>query len=222
MKRNQIVTLKVRRDKAGRTVPFDKLYFFRRKDRGLIPKFFDFALVLPIDEDLKQQIIQLIPKEVSHHKFVRDDDSLHHPTMLDGRSNSQEEVQQWWEENFFKKFHMDKRVAVVPILVSKRRKKAFPRYITSTRWFNMQRVKENFSDKKGSLPVANNLQQGVHELAYLSTPLPAPHDKIQPICNICPRQMLQLNGECVPGMPVCYKTLDLNQILADDEKPGND
>lgn len=215
MSKKNVIVLKVRRDQAGTVLPFDKLYFFKREDRNLIPKFFDYAIVLPIDEDLIKQIMQLTPRDVSRHKFVRDDDALNIDTGMDRRKkNAASDIREWWTKEFFERHDMDDRVAVVPVLVSKRRKRRLPRYLTATRWFRQQKK----PSLRGAPQAPAQYKQGIHELAYLSTPLDAPHDVIQPICNICPRQLLQLNGECTPGMMVCYKSLDLNQILSEDEK----
>lgn len=206
---NKVVALKIHRNNAGRVIPYDKIYFFHRDNRNLIPKCFEYALVLPISEDLIAQIKEGVPKEVSEHHFMRDDDVLNMSTSVDRRSITKEALYKWWDVNFFKEYALEECVAVVPILLKKQRKKALPRYLVSRRW--SRRMRSPYLLQPSTVP-------GIHELAYLATPLPAPHDKVQPICNMCPRQLLQLNGECTPGEPVCYRSLNFNEILTEEEQ----
>ncbi len=222
MARPNVVVVKIHRNSAGYTIPFDKIYFFKRGDRELIPKIFGYALVLPIDEELLEAVFQLRPKSVSHHKFRRDDDALNIETMidedkLDGRRHSIAQVKAWWQDNVIDQHQFEDRVAVVPILTSKSRKKRNPRYLSTKKWFDRQmkgrgraRVQIRQSGTEGEI-----LKGAISELAYLATPKEAPNDKIRPICSICPRQLLQLQGECMPGQLICYKSIDFNKI--DDE-----
>jgi len=90
-----------------------------------------------------------------------------------------------WEEFLNKEW-----VVAIPIL-SKYAKQALPRYLTSPGWQNTRRgvVKQNpFS-----------------EYTYLQTP----ERKIRPVCALCPRYMLQQEGQCSLGQRICYETLPL-------------
>lgn len=208
MANRQILSIKIRRDIAGKKVPYDKIYFFRRKDRNLIHTMFDYALVLPVTEELINTLKEVTPRVMSRKGFVRDDENNNKLTELDGRQDPPEKIAAWWDTNFFKKYAVINRLAVVPILTSQRKKKRLPRYLGSKRWYKTGTRKKNPYSEENQL---------IHELAYLATPLPAPHNKIQPICAICPRQLLRISGECSPGMDICYKSLDFNKIL-DTEK----
>lgn len=205
--KNQIVALKINRNQAGVKIPYDKLYFVCREDRDLIPKTFEYALVLPVSDDLVAQIFELVPKTVSVYQHRRNDHLLKQPTCLDGRSLTTREQEAWWRTNFIEKYDLLQRVAVVPVLLAHKRKRALPRYLTSRRWMSSVQNRDN---------------TGVHEYAYVATPLSAPHDKIQPICNMCPRQLLQLTGACTPGDEICYRSLDFNAILSDEELKEQD
>jgi hypothetical protein len=86
--------------------------------------------------------------------------------------------------------------------------------LSSNTWF----ARQNKSKKKRrrshlpKVPTVDGVKASISELAYLATPEPPPEDKIRPLCGICPRMMLHLQGECIPGQLVCYKSLDFNQI----------
>ena len=58
----------------------------------------------------------------------------------------------------------------------------------------------------------SSVKHAISELAYIATPEPAPNNIIRPLCSICPRQLLNLQGECIPGQLVCFKALDFNNI----------
>lgn len=219
--RPNIVVLKVHRNAAGQTIPFDKIYFFRRQDKELIPTIFTYALVLPIDEQLLSALYKLKPKEFSHLKYKRDDETKQQPVLmpdrqqLDGRKHSPEQIQQWWTQSFIEEYDLDNRVAVVPILAAKARKKLIPRYLSTKKWFDKQMRSTSRFSRYGSSsvkPKSENLKPAISELGYLSTPKPAPNDKIRPICSICPRMMQHLQGQCIPGQIVCYKSLNLNML----------
>lgn len=221
--------VKVHRNAVGTTIPFDKVYFFRRDDRPLIPSVFGYALVMPVDPALVEALYQLKPKKVSHLQYRRNDDAVGIATGLDGRKHNAQNIQDWWKTEVFEKYDLEDRVAVVPILTSKARKRLNPRYLSSKRWYNEQEQKKGrhksnrptpmfhvpgeYLDPRKKLPV----QPAISELAYLATPLPAPDDKIRPLCSICPRMLRNLQGECVPGQLVCYKSLDFSKIGSDSE-----
>lgn len=218
MAKPNVVVVKVHRNAAGHSLPFDKIYFFKRDDRPLIPKLFQYALVLPIDEELLTAIYGLKPKEISHLKFRRDDDALKVRTQigeedLDGRKHDRKKIQEWWTENIIEAHDFADRVAVVPVLTSKARKKRKPRYLSSKKWYDRQmkgrgRASRQLMKTRGG----DSIKGAISELAYLATPLPAPHDKVSPLCTICPRMLLHLQGECIPGQLICYNSLDFNKI----------
>lgn len=219
-----VVVIKVSREVAGISIPFDKLYFFRREDRDLIPKIFGYALVLPVSEELVTKIKRLRPKSVSQYKHHRDDALLQQSpsiegTMLDGRSHSRAQIETWWDEKLFEPEDLMERVVVIPVLTKKVRKKLQARYLSSKKWYDRQKSRISASRRfRGRLSPSQNTQlsqqvvSALPEVAYLATPEAYPDDKINPLCTICPRNLLQLQGKCTPGELVCYKSLDFNKI----------
>ena len=193
-------------------IPFDKLYLVNKENRELIPRIFNYALVLPLSDDILKALYKLRPKILNRKHQYRNDDHKNIPLMIndeqiDGRKQSLDQVNQWWEE-LNVELNFTNRLVVVPILTSIARKKIRPRYLASKKWFSTQnrRQKEYKTKNKGEpLPA-------ISEFAYLATPRPAPLDKIRPICTICPRMLLHLQGECIPGQEICYKSLNFNDM----------
>jgi len=212
-----VIVVKVHRNAAGTSIPFDKVYFFRRADRPLIPKIFGYALVLPIDDSLMTAIYDLKPKKLSHLRFRRDDDSMRVPTGIDGRKHKKDEIRAWWDEQVVAKHNLEDRVAVIPILTSKVRKRLHPRFLNSKRWFARQAEPPKTRQNKPAKVDVNTLTPAISELAYLATTHEPPDDKIRPLCSICPRMLRHLQGECIPGQIICYKSLDFNKIATGPE-----
>jgi hypothetical protein len=202
---SNVIDIHIHRAAAGKEIPFDKVYLFYPKDRLLVPRIFGYAIVLPLTDDFKDSLFKLRPKELSRKHFYRNDGHLHIPTEIDdkvinGRSHSREEVAQWWSE-LDQEIDIGERLVVVPVLTSIVRKKVRPRYLSTKTWFAQQ--------AKRRLKV---VQPPLNEFAYLATPNPPPDDAIRPICSVCPRALLHLQGACTPGEDVCYKALDFSEI----------
>lgn len=208
---SNVIDIHIQRNIVGTVIPFDKVYLFDRADRELIPKIFGYAIVLPFSDDMRDVLYKLKVAEVTHKRFQRDDSSKKVEPLLDGESlDSKTDIRAWWDA-FALQHDLQNRVAVVPVLTSVARKKIRPRYISSHKWFTDQQKRGKSSRP---LPVV----QAISELGYLATPLAAPQDKIRPICSICPRMLMHLQGECIPGQAVCYKSLDFSEI---EEAPAD-
>jgi hypothetical protein len=228
----KVVVVRIHRNAAGVAVPFDKIYFFDKGARDAIPKVFPYALVLPVTEEMKGALQELRPKVMTERGFKRNDDKLSQPILidgeqLDGRKHTPEAIAEWWDTNIFSAYDLSKRVAVVPILTRISHGKVRPRYLTNNKWFTrqMQTTKTGREARKSrGRPAPRGRERGttveqlasvkpaISEFAYIATPEPAPNDKVRPICSICPRQLLNLQGECIPGQLVCFKSLDFNNI----------
>lgn len=209
---NKVVVVKVHRNQAGTKIPFDKLYFFPKSQADAIPRIFGYALVLPCEKSLLEELTRLVPKEVSAYRHRRDDALLNKSTALDGRSVTTAAVQSWWTVNILEPFDLTDRVVVVPILTSKIRKKINPRYLATPKWFEAPKSRGSRRRRGAIATKPPEQKQAISDFAYLATPKPAPHDKILPICNVCPRQLLQLQGACSPGQAICLKALNFNDI----------
>lgn len=199
---SEIIDIHIKRTQAGTSIPFDKVYLVRKEDQALIPRIFTYALVLPLTTSISDVLFSIRPSLITHKKFHRDDAAKNQlgPAL-------QTPVAPWWAE-FNEKYAISSRVVVIPILTSTIKKVVRPRYLTNKKWFT-----EVPKNRVSSRDVANALS----EYTYLSTPHPAPRDRIRPICSICPRMLLHIQGECVPGQPVCYKALNFAEIPEDTD-----
>jgi hypothetical protein len=202
---NNIVKIKFHRNQAGTVFPYDAIYLVRREDQPLISKIFGYALVLPLEKEFTKSLFEVKPQVLSHFKFNRDDAAMNMEVKVEGSP------EKWWSE-LFNEHNLHDRVVVVPILTANLKDKAIPRYLAPKKWFQRQerstrRRRFSSSEKKPS-----EMDPAISELAYLATPLAPPHDTVRPLCGICPRAMLHLQGECIPGMEICYKSLDFNKI----------
>lgn len=215
-----LVVLRVHRNDAGVSIPFDKVYFARREDRPLIPRVFGFAMVLPVDDKLVTAIYMQRAKHITYSRFRRDDDAVRVPTGVDGRKMNKQQIQEWWEKEIMFKHDVENRVAVIPILTSRIRKRIHPRYLSSKNWFARQETGANTTtSRRGNRTVkeidTSKLVPALSDMAYLATPFAAPADIIRPLCSECPRSLLHMQGKCIPGQNVCYKALDFNKIVAE-------
>lgn len=205
-----ILVLRIGREFAGKTVPFDKIYFFPRTERELISKSFGYAFVMPVTSDLLKEIAKMPPAVISKLHAEREDNDLKIPPQ-GGKD--------WWEKNVFVPYAIEDRLAVIPILLLNRGSKKQAAYLTSKTWFGKQdkTTSRRYSRRyrpviKINKPATVSFKPAFSELTYLATPRPAPNDKIRPICAHCSRSLLGLQQQCMPGMAVCYTALDFNSI----------
>lgn len=196
---SNIIDIHIKRTAAGSTIPFDKIYLVHRDDFNVIPKLFEYALVLPFDAQVKRSLRRIVPEMLTRKGFKRNDEEKNQE-IPDVKHIASAKV--WWDA-FFKEHRCDERAVVIPILTRSIRKKILPLYMTAREWPTT--VARAQRTRSITIPVLN-------EFAYLSTPKEAPYDKIRPICSICPRMLLHMQGECKPGELVCYKSLDFSEI----------
>lgn len=207
-----LVKIKFHRNHAGTVFPYDAIYLMRREDQHLISKIFGYALVLPLEKEFTKSLFGVKPQVLSHFKFSRDDAAINQEIKADGAP------EKWWTE-LFQEHRLHERVVVVPVLTSNIKEKTIPRYLSSKKWFlRQERTRGRRYSKPEKKP--SEMTHAISELAYLATPLAPPHDTVRPLCGICPRAMQHLQGECIPGMEICYKSLDFNKINF-VKKPAN-
>jgi hypothetical protein len=215
MKNTDIVTINVENRAAGITLPFDKLYLVRKTDREYIPKLFGYALVMGPNADLLAALSDLTPKYSSILGQVRNDETCNMRVIaddgaqLDKRKHSRQYIRTWWQLNVFEHYDVSNRVIVVPMLLSRKHDKLFPKYLSNHRWF----VKGSTRRARRRATIVEGNTAAIPETAYLATPHAAPNDKVTSICSLCPRMLLHMQGACVPGQLICYKSLDLATIL---------
>ncbi len=223
---SEILKIKIDRKVAGMRIPYDVIYLFPRDQRGVIPRLWDFALVLPFEDSFKEVIFKLPLSKVSYLKQFRDDDALNMSVGDKDKTNNnklktEEATVNIWTD-LRSKYALDDRLVVVPVLMSKQREQYKPRYLTSKQWFirtisrynNRDRkkgqTKESLFNKAMSATEVAKFEPAVSDLAYMVTPFEAPDNVVRPICSICPRNLQHLQGQCIPGMQVCYETLNFN------------
>jgi len=200
-----IIDIHIQRSKVGKVFPFDKLYLVHKADAEFIGNIFQYAMVLPLRKVMLDLLCTLVPEVIHlrHHK--RKDVDLKKPSGVDVVT-----AKSWWEA-FVKEHDLTQRLAVIPVLTTKARHAVRPRYLTSKKW-------ERARKKAMTSPIVT----AYDEFAYLATPLPAPQNKIAPICMICPRMLLQLQGECTPGDEICYRSLNFADIKDSDASVQQD
>lgn len=196
---NNIIDVHISRRAAGVVLPFDKMYLIHKDDREYIPKIFGYALVLPLSDQITEPLSNIRPRRQTHKGFRRDDDRKDLPIFKQKTTKS--DWQAWWG-SFLTEHDAENRVVVIPILTASVRKQVRPRYLVAKHWEANAKARRG---SQASLPLLS-------DYAYLATPLAPPDDKIRPICSICPRMLLQLQGKCQPGERICYESLDFAEI----------
>lgn len=102
---------------------------------------------------------------------------------------SQSNLKQWFSSS------LENRVAVVPLLTKRENKALRFKKLTSRRW------SENY------------LFIDAYKSLFEDIEIITPTGVVESICNGCPRQLLQLAGECHPGQPVCVETVDVRRLV---------
>lgn len=156
-------------------------------DRIYLASYDDVAAY---DELFRYALVMPLTEELGKtlREWARPDEFYNRTFDRDDDDNAAQSVStQEWEDFIGKEW-----VVAVPIL-GKYAKEALavPRYLTAPAWQNTRRgtVKPSpFS-----------------EYTYLQTP----EKKIRPVCALCPRYMLQQEGQCSLGQRICYETLPL-------------
>lgn len=184
-----IYCLRVNKTVAGRSFPFDRVYLTRYEDREVLDQLFRYALVLPLEEKIKEQLLGLKIDRTKVHGFERDDDAVLQTAT--------------WEREISE----GEWVLAVPVL-PKWLSKSVPRYLTAEAWFDAKAgaaASKNARRRRRSRVGTNNPSPFTNR-AYLQTP----QKKIRPICVVCPRMILHQNGECELGEAICYESLPLS------------
>lgn len=190
----EVFCLRVGKDTAGKKFPFDRVYIVNYEDRAVIEQLFRYALVLPVEGVLREQLEAVKPDSYTNRTFDRND-AESAPAKID--------TTDW--VNLFKDGEW---VMVVPLL-PKWMKRNVPQYLVAESWYDrhMVRVKG-----KGKTAVAVRPSPFTGR-SYLQTP----HKKIRPICVVCPRMILHQNGECQIGEKICFESLPLGMVNHFDE-----
>lgn len=180
----EIYCLRVRREQAGRSFAFDRVYFARNGEHTVFKKMFRYALIMPVESRLKEILSEDVKIELSvAHPYDRDDQAVT-PKHAD----------------FVELLEGDDWVMCVPIL-PKYVAENMPRYISAA-------GKVQFRGKRhGKAGFTRNPdpQSIFPALTYLQTP----EQNIRPVCVACPRFIMHQNGQCQLGEKICYESLGL-------------
>lgn len=230
---SKIIKIKLPKGVVGTKVPFDLIYLITRDQRELVHQLFDFALVMPFETSFQELVYTLFPKHYSERGFERNDATLkltiskeiQNETQSYTTRNKRKSVASTWWAAMVDTYDLKDRLVVIPLLLRQEQEKLLPRYLGTKTWMERQYVKQGHARRKTksvstlSAEQVKTLLPVLSDLAYLATPYPAPNDKLRPICSVCPRSFQHLQGQCIPGMPVCYQHFDLSTILAPSQMP---
>lgn len=179
-----VYNLRVRRQLAGKRFPFDRVYLAKNGEHKVFQKLFRYALILPVENELKEMLSSEVILQVSSSiPFDRNDKAV---------GVSTPEWQALLEEG-----HWVMCVPILPKFVAGN----VPRYLTAAGAYRLPKnskarsKKEEFGALKEIFPA----------MTYLQTP----EKNIRPVCVACPRFILHQNGECSLGEKICYDSLAL-------------
>lgn len=180
--------LRVKSESAGRSFPFDRVYLARNGEHTVFKKLFRYALILPVEPGLKENLIQNVEIEKGEtHSFDRDDEAA---------APTPSEWQEALEEGEW--------VMAVPIL-SKYVAGNMPRYITAAGKYRNPSASNAPTGRGRRGRVRLTVEEPFPTLTYLQTP----EQNIRPVCVACPRFILHQNGHCRLGEQICYESLAL-------------
>jgi hypothetical protein len=179
--------LRVKREAAGKVFPFDRVYLARNGEHSIFKKLFRYALVLPVENTMKDLLLDHVQIEAGDtHAFNRNDD-------LKGPTNEE------WREAL----ETGDWVMAVPIL-AKFVASNLPRYITAA---GKYRLPTNPAKPRRSRRRASSV--GVADPFPALTYLQTPTENIRPVCVACPNFINHQNGHCRLGEDICYSSLGL-------------
>ena len=123
----EIYNLQVKRVHEGRKWPFDRSYLLKHGTHECLKDLFRYALVLPIEGDLKAMLKAVLIDEYIHIPFDRDD-AASEPTKFSAAA---------WTK-FLGKTNW---VLGVPLL-PKFMKRALPRYLVAAGWYTQNKERD--------------------------------------------------------------------------------
>lgn len=177
--------LRVKRETAGKTFPFDRVYMARNGEHGVFKKLFRYALILPVETSLTNLLIDHVEIEAGEiHPFDRDDSK---PPLTHEDWKALITSEEW--------------VLAVPIL-AKYMASSLPRYLTAAGKYRDPTGKPR---RRRNKPAMAEVSEPFPTLTYLQTP----EQNIRPVCVACPNFINHQNGHCRLGEDICYTSLAL-------------
>jgi len=208
-KTKQALILRVRRNLAGKILPFDKLYFFHTSMEPSIAHVFPFSLVLTLTSGFTEMIKQVVENTTSHDAFPlrrKDEQALKASFSAAAFADIFQNRAKYW--------------AVVPTLYKSNTVKDAEgnEVIESQPAYICARPESRRSRKKRNRP-AQDLTQAhqrvrMDKLQSVKSYLLVNGEAYRPICVACPNHMEVLNGRCFFGGDECYKHLSMTTPAA--------
>jgi len=181
-----IYSLKLKRPLITRANPFDRAYLVEHGNQEIYKELFRYAIVFPLGRTSALQLQEYLKKAVT----------LVHPVSRFAKDVT-------LPEDFRESFHLKDWVLGLPLL-PKSAKEEMPRYLVSSRMYNMGR-RRSFGRSSGRSSQHQIPPDLFSDLAYLQTP----KKNLRPVCIACPRFIAHQAGECTLGSKVCLDTLVL-------------
>lgn len=179
-----VFCLRVRKDTAGKTFPFDRVYLAKNGENGVFKKMFRYALILPVENSLTNLLLDYVEIEAGEtHTFDRDD-AAPAPT----------------KEEFKEMLTSAHWVMCVPVL-AKYVSSNLPRYLTAAGKYRDPTGKTR-RRRRATIP---EVAEPFPTMTYLQTP----EQNIRPVCVACPNFINHQNGHCRLGEEICYTNLAL-------------
>jgi hypothetical protein len=203
------LVLRVRRDLAGKTLPFDKLYFFHTGMGPIIARVFPYSLVLTLTADFTKMIQEVVKGCTAHEAFPlrrKDEKAVKAAFSVDAFKDVIENRAKYW--------------AVVPTLYlthtmtdvegNEDPPESKPAYICAKPERHYARDKQRHNRKTVSPELTQAHQrERMDKLQSVKSYLLVAGEVYRPICVACPNHMEVLNGRCFFGSQTCYEQLSV-------------
>lgn len=224
-KPNQAIVLRVHRNVAGVSFPWDCIYFFRRTEEALLPKIFPCSLVLV----MTKRFTRLVKKAVDNPRGNKEASMSYPHHRRDERKLAAQVKRRSPIEAVFK--DPSEYVALIPTLHLKGNNPggaSGPVYLTAsprapasksksterrtTRNKKARYNKQVFTERG---QFTSSIDTRMNILKKLTTESMTSRayflfygEKIQPPCLCCPNNLDLLDGKCVFGEAKCYTALE--------------
>ena len=206
--------LRVRRDLAGKTLPFDKLYFFHTSIGPTIARVFPYSLVLTLTADFTKMIQEVVKGCTAHEAFSlrrKDEKTVKAAFSADAFKDVFENRAKYW--------------AVVPTLYLPHTTKDIegaeisteskPAYICAKpeRHYARDKSRRNRRTVSPALTEVHQRER-MDKLQSVKSYLLVAGEVYRPVCVACPNHMEVLNGRCFFGSQACYEHLSVTTPTA--------
>jgi len=182
--------VRIRKGIAGRVVPFDKVYLFRKEDEKVISRVFKDAMVIPLTKRFAESLKEALSEKVDHTKpfvfYRKNEDAVR---MLG--STVEKKLDKY--QNY---------LGVIPVLFTKR-----GRFNPKPRKSPVTKNKQSFPSYLVATPESSFTQEKMKKILSARAYFLWDGNKIRPICLMCPKHHQFIQGACVPGAVECYDNL---------------